>query len=73
MGCPFRDRCVWFLSMPEDSIFREDCMEHWKDCLVYRVCKDSKDFRKCSKCLFEEPTSMLGNPAVLEACKKNIR
>ena len=71
--CPFRNECRWYDVMgcpDESSIFCTDCDEHFEDCLVYRVCMDSKDFRECSRCLFETPTSQLNNPAILEACKQ---
>ncbi len=68
--CPFKDRCHWYKAMgcpDETSIFCRDCDEHYEDCLVYNV---SRDFYKCSMCLFETPSSLLDNPAVQEACKQ---
>jgi len=71
MPCPIRDRCIWYQSMPEDSIFRTDCEEgeNYRDCVVYETCKDAPDVYACTKCLFETPTSQLDDPASLDKCK----
>ncbi len=69
-GCPFRNSCYWYMVMPEDSIFREDCDEHWEECFVLSVCRDSKDFRECSKCLLNAPFYKLYSDETIRFCRE---